>query len=160
MEHADVPALTNVSQTEDDFLFNIVQGGYYGHPNPTRGEYVLDGGNPTSGTDSRSSPQYPVGTQPDPNYRGAAYDFGQHHSPDGVIEYQGNAFGGALDGKLLVVRYSGGDDVMVLTPDAQAEHHPGRGRHRRPDRLRQPGGPHRGHRPPASSTSPSTGRRS
>ena len=75
-----VPALTNVRTTEDDYLFHFTAGGYYGHPNPTRGEYVLHGGNPTSGPDVDEWTQYPVGTQPDRNYRHGPtdrYDFGQ-----------------------------------------------------------------------------------
>lgn len=111
-----VPALSAVSQTMNDYLFRVVQGGYYGHPNPTRNEYVLNGGNPTSGSDPAQVNPYPVGTLPDRNWRGAAFDFGQHYSPDGIIEYRSNALGGALTGKLLVVRYSGGDDIIVLTP--------------------------------------------
>lgn len=114
----NVPGLTNIQQTEDDYMYKIAQGGYYGHPDPARGEYVLDGGNPTSGVDPAEFSAYPVGTQPDPNYRGYAYDFGQHRSPDGIIEYQGNAFGGALNGKLLVAEYSAGDDIAVLSKDA------------------------------------------
>ena len=110
------PAINNVNQTEHDYLFNVVEGGYYGHPNPTRGEYVLNGGNPTGGPDLAEFAQYPVGTQPDANYRGYAYDFGLNVSPDGAIQYQSNGtqFGGALDGKLVVVRYSGGDDLIIL----------------------------------------------
>ncbi|MBC7908881.1 MAG: fibronectin type III domain-containing protein, partial [Pyrinomonadaceae bacterium] len=111
-----VPSLSAVSQTMNDYLFRIVQGGYYGHPNPARHEYVLNGGNPTSGNDPAQVNAYPVGTLPDRNWRGAAFDFGQHYSPDGIIEYKSNVFGGALVGKLLVVRYSGGDDIIVLTP--------------------------------------------
>ena len=42
-------------------------GGYYGHPNPVRCEWVLNGGNPTSGTDTAQVTAYPVGTQPDRN---------------------------------------------------------------------------------------------
>jgi hypothetical protein len=114
----NVPALTSIPQTEDDWMFRIVKGGYYGHPDPARGEYVLDGGNPTSGIDKAQFTQYPVGTKPDANYRGAAWDFGPHRSPDGIIEYHGNAFGGALDGKLLITEYSGGDDLVVLTRGA------------------------------------------
>lgn len=112
----EVPALSAISQTMNDFLFRVVQGGYYGHPNPTRHEYVLNGGNPTAGSDPAQVDAYPVGTLPDRNWRGAAFDFGQHYSPDGIIEYKSNVFGGALTGKLLVVRYSGGDDIIVLTP--------------------------------------------
>ena len=42
---------------------------------------------------------YPVGTQPDRNWRGSAYDFGLHYSTNGVIEYTANAFGSALEGR-------------------------------------------------------------
>lgn len=110
------PAINGVTQTQNDFLFRIVQGGYYGHPNPLRGEYVLNGGNPTSGIDPAEVTQYPVGTMPPASYRGFAYDFGRNVSPNGVIQYNSNGahFGGALDGKLLVVRYSGGDDILII----------------------------------------------
>jgi len=108
------PALAKVQQTQNDFLHDIVEGGYYGHPNPLRGEYVLDGGNPTSGTDKYEFKSYPVGTNPDRNFRGAVYDFGQSFSPDGVIEYNANRFGGRLKGYMLVARYSGGDDIVAI----------------------------------------------
>ncbi|WP_020571199.1 putative Ig domain-containing protein [Neolewinella persica] len=111
-----VTAINGVGQTQNDQLFRAVQGSYHGHPNPTRGEYVLNGGNPTSNTDPVQVNQYPVGTLPDPNWRGFAYNFVNNKSPNGVIEYQSNTFGGALKNKLLVVRYSGGDDIIVLTP--------------------------------------------
>ena len=56
-----------------------------------------------------------VGTKPDSNYRGFAFDFGNHISPNGAIEYtNGKAFGGALVGKILVARYSGPDDIIAL----------------------------------------------
>jgi hypothetical protein len=58
--------------------------------------------------------QYPSGTQSDPNYRGYAFNFGLNISPNGVIEYRSDAFGGALQGKLLVARYSNFDDVIIL----------------------------------------------
>src|SRR5207237_8092350 len=77
-----VPGLTNVS-TQDDFLFRVVQGGYYGHPDPARGEYVLNGGNPTSGADANQVNEYAIGTMPDRNYRGSVFDFGKNYSPDG-----------------------------------------------------------------------------
>jgi hypothetical protein len=109
-----VPSISN-AMTQDDFLFDIQKGGSYGQPNPLRDEFVLNGGNPTSGKDPEEVPQYPVGTKPDRNYRGAAFDFGAHESPDGVIEYEGNAFNGALNGKLMVVQYSGGDNIAVLS---------------------------------------------
>lgn len=112
------PGIAKNTQTEHDWLFDVKQNKYYGHPNPTRDEYTLNGGNPTSGVDPFEVPLYPVGTQPDRNYGGVAFDFFENYSPNGVIQYHGNAFGGALDGKLLIVRYSGGDDIIVLKPNA------------------------------------------
>lgn len=120
----DVPAMTNVRDTQSDYLFRVEKGGYYGHPNVLRGEYILNGGNPTSGIDPGEvtwtmnglTYGYPVGTPSEPNYRGWAYDFGLNKSPNGVIEYKSSAFGSKLKGKLLVCRFSGGDDIMVLEP--------------------------------------------
>ena len=111
-----VPALSAISSAQNDYLNRVVQGGYYGHPNPKRCEWALNGANPTSGADENQIPQYPVGVQPDRNYRGPSYDFGAHFSPDGAIEYRSGSFGGQLRGKLLVARYSAGDDVIALTP--------------------------------------------
>lgn len=111
-----VPALYNVKQVEKDFLFRIVKGGYYGHPNPSRGEFVMNGGNPTSGPDPAEQSYYPAGTLPDANWRGYAFDFHNNTSPNGAIEYKSNTFNGALKGKLLVVRYSQHDDIITLTP--------------------------------------------
>jgi len=110
-----VPALYNVS-VESDYLFRVVQGGYYGHPNPSRCEWVMDGGNPTGNADLAETPDYPVGTLPDRNYRGYAYDFGLHASPNGVIEEYTLAGNTALKNKLMVVRYSAGKDIVILTP--------------------------------------------
>ena len=122
----DVPGLTDVSDTEPDFVFRITQGKYYGHPDPARGEYVLNDGNPgaASAAATRADPdavvpEYPAGTQPDANYAGYDYDLGLHRSPDGAIEYSGKqAFGGQLNNQLLVAEYSGGGDVVALTRDA------------------------------------------
>lgn len=109
------PAMFNVQQTMHDYVFDIVPGGYYGQPNPTRGEYILNGGNPTSKTDRNQVIDYPVGTQPDPNYRFDVLDLQQNYAPTGVIEYKSNRFGGALKGRMLLTRYSGGDDIFILT---------------------------------------------
>ncbi len=111
-----VPSLSSVKQTEKDFLFRVVKGGYYGHPNPLRGEYVMNGGNPTFGIDPAEVNHYPAGTLPDPNWRGYSFDFHNNTSPDGAIEYKSNTFKGAIKGKLLVVRYSQHDDIITLTP--------------------------------------------
>lgn len=116
------PAETGVAEAEDDYLFDVVQGGYYGHPDPARGQYIYGGGNPVNpAPDTEILDSYPLGTMPDPNYRGYIYDFGVHYSPDGSIEYTGNAFGGALNGALLITEYSGGKDVLALTTGSSGQ---------------------------------------
>ncbi|MEU8819055.1 Ig-like domain-containing protein [Actinoplanes sp. NPDC048796] len=106
-----VPALSNVPTAETDYVFDVLPGRYYGHPNPVRCEWVLAGGNPTSGTDPFQVGAYPVGTRPDPNLHLAGItDAGLHASANGAIEYRG----GVLDGKLLVVRYSSGQDIETF----------------------------------------------
>ena len=109
-----VPAIASVNEAETDYLFRIEQGKYYGHPNPLHKQYVLNGGNPTAGHDPYEVPQYPVGTQPDPDWQPAFFDLGPHQAPVGALQYHGSAFGGVLDGKLLIARYSGGDDVVAI----------------------------------------------
>ncbi len=125
-----VPAVIN-GPTQDDFLFKVVQGGYYGHPNPLRKQYVMDGGNPTSGIDPAEVVAreemikgkvglrggYPVGIKPDVNYKGFTWNFGHDRSPNGVIEYKTDTFGSTLKNKLLFVEYSGGDDIVALALD-------------------------------------------
>jgi hypothetical protein len=113
-----VPALTNVNQTVKDYLYQVQKGGFYGHPNPTRGEYAMNGGNPTSDVDPGEVNTYPIGTLPDANWKGYIFDFQANKSPNGVIEYKGSAFGGALKGMLMVVRYSQNDDIIMLEPGA------------------------------------------
>lgn len=116
---------------QNDYLFRVESGGYYGHPNSLRNEYILNGGNPTAGEDPAevvtqgSNQGYPEGVAPDPNWRGFAYDFGRNRSPNGVIEYQSDTFDGELQNKLLVVEFSGGKDIIALTPDASGDVPPG-----------------------------------
>ncbi|HXE55029.1 MAG TPA: hypothetical protein VN541_18550, partial [Tepidisphaeraceae bacterium] len=59
-----VPALFNLPETENDWLFCVTPGKYYGHPNPIQGHFVLNGGNPGNRHDTSIIPEYPVGTQP------------------------------------------------------------------------------------------------
>jgi glucose/arabinose dehydrogenase len=106
------PAIPDIKETTEDLLLKVVKGGYYGHPNEKRQQYVLMGGNPTDKPDPQEITEYSVGTMPEKNFTPPAYDFGKSVSPNGLCEY----IGGALDGKILVTRYSGGKDIMVLTP--------------------------------------------
>ncbi len=100
------------SAVQNDWLFRINPEkpiGYFGHPNPLRGEYVVNRG-------SVDNPKYPAGTKPDKNYRRAAFNFGLNKSPNGALEYKSDAFGGLLKGRILVCRFSGGSDIIVLEP--------------------------------------------
>ena len=110
-------ALSGVS-TQNDLLYKVVEGRYYGHPNPVRGEYVLNGGNPTAGTDPAQVSEYPVGVAPPVSYGGFAHDFSRNRSPNGVIEYKSGVLGDALKGSLLVAEYSAGNDILWLKLDA------------------------------------------
>jgi hypothetical protein len=49
------------------------------------------------------------------------YNLGAHKSPDGIIEYRGDAFCGQLKGNLLISNYSVGDDIsrVELSSDGQ-----------------------------------------
>ncbi|WP_157448900.1 Ig-like domain-containing protein [Deinococcus peraridilitoris] len=129
---AGVPALSS-APTQKDFLFRTTLDAqdrnlYFGHPVEKRGHFVLNGGNPTAVEDpaevvddAHGRKGYPVGTLPDPNYRLPAYEFGYNRSPNGVVEYKSDVFNGRLKGKLLVVEYSGGQDIVVLTVDERTK---------------------------------------
>ncbi|TDT18486.1 fibronectin type III domain protein [Ilumatobacter fluminis] len=117
----DVPAYSNHA-TQEDHLYDVQEGKYYGHPNPERCEWVLHSGNPTSGQDPNErtgGSNYPVGVQPDSNYDGIAYNFGFNKSPNGVIEYQSRTFGGQLEGRILVIRFSNNNDIVFLQADSE-----------------------------------------
>ncbi|MFD3443829.1 malectin domain-containing carbohydrate-binding protein, partial [Microbacteriaceae bacterium 4G12] len=113
-----VPPTGNIP-TQKDLLFDVVEGGYYGHPNPERCEFVLNAGNdaatPTAPGTKES--KYPLGTKADPNYRGVAYDFEFNKSPNGALEYKSSTFGGQLKGRLVVTRFSNNNDLIFLQPD-------------------------------------------
>ena len=92
-------AATRDMMASDAFLLmkqhNITQlvvaekGKYYGHPNPSRSEYVLNGGNPTTAKDPMEVSEYPVGITTDKNYQYPAYDFGKNYSPNGLGDVTG-----------------------------------------------------------------------
>lgn len=104
----------------EDVLYDIVPGGYYGHPNPVRFECVLDAGNPTNGTDgsvprlpllSQSTygmefRKYPVGTKAHTRYRLPMASLGRNHSPNGIISYRSDAMCGQLLDELLIAYFS------------------------------------------------------
>ncbi|HEY0008847.1 MAG TPA: Ig-like domain-containing protein, partial [Tepidisphaeraceae bacterium] len=119
-EGPTAPALENVPFTEPDSLIDMKEGGYYGHPNPTRGEYILNAGNLTNGVDPFEVRSYGVGQEPDRNYRYPVYNFGNNYSPNGLIEYKyDKAFHGLLNGYILVARFSSGADLFAIRPGSR-----------------------------------------
>ena len=120
-----------------DYLFTVAEDGYYGHPNPRQGHYILNGGNPTSGPDRNEvggNTYYAPGTLPEPDYDiDNAYSLGFNQSPNGAIEYRGAAFGANLKGALLFAQFSSGDNVRMIQLDEL-------GNIRGDDVLRRPNG--------------------
>jgi hypothetical protein len=103
-----------------DYLFTVEEGGYYGHPNPLLGNYVLNGGNPTAGPDlnGENTTKYPVGVSPDPDYDvDGVYSLGFNKSPNGAVEYTGDAFGENLKGAVLFAQFSQGDNIRYVQID-------------------------------------------
>ena len=109
------PGLSNLPAGRD-FLARVQQGKYYGHPNPTQNNYVLNGGNPTAAVDPFETPQYPVNVQPDAEYQQPILDLGLHRSANGIDEYTSNVFGTTLRNRLLIAEYSNGDDIIAVSP--------------------------------------------
>jgi large repetitive protein len=95
--------------TQPDLLNLIEQGKYYGHPNPDRGECVFNDG-------------HYQGVPPLANYTPPIANLGNDKSADGIVEYRGSAFCGALDKNLLIANYSVGKDVtrVVLSADGRS----------------------------------------
>jgi glucose/arabinose dehydrogenase len=112
-----VPSLPAVFP--DEVLVRIVDGGYYGHPNPSRKQYVLLGGNPTEGIDPWEVPEYPVGVQPDSHFEPANLIFNLKSvngtSADGCAEY---TLPGPLKGRLLMCFYEGTQTIHTFAFDA------------------------------------------
>ena len=76
-----------------------------------RGEFVLGGGNLSSGIDANEVTTYPVGTQADRNYRTPVYNFSDSYLPGGIIQYSGS---GSINGKLLMTS-AASNSVIILT---------------------------------------------
>ncbi len=99
--------LKAVNVRADEPLIRIVEGRYYGHPNPARDEWVLMGGNPTADKDPWEIPALPIGTKSDPRFDPSLLIYnlvplgGQ--SADGCAEWRG---AGPLRGRMLIGFYT------------------------------------------------------
>lgn len=99
--------LPAVTTRPAEMMLRIAEGKYYGHPNPSRNEWVLLGGNPTSQVDPWEVATLPVGTNPESNFdpslliRDLEKDKGP--SADGVCEWTSS---GSLQGRLLFCFYT------------------------------------------------------
>jgi N-acetylneuraminic acid mutarotase len=115
-----------------DLLYRVEEGAYYGHPNPSRGECIFFGGNPTealdfsvpttsetSATDYMDTDKYVVGVQPMPGWREPLFSFGRNKSANGIIEYASDVFCGRLKGDLLVTYFAQSDQIrrLQLSPE-------------------------------------------
>lgn len=114
----DQPPGLNDLPSYSDYFTKVVGGAYYGHPNPSRGFFRLNGGNPTSGTDPFQVNEYPVGTQPDAKWRKPDLNLGVHRSANGSVEFKSDVFGSNLKGKMLLTEYSQGKDVIAVSFDS------------------------------------------
>ncbi len=105
----NIPVVLGAQPDQNDFMARVEYGGYYGHPNPLRAEYVLN-----AGDEDVYNNEYD-GVRPDSNFRGFTYDFGPHVAPTGLIEYRSNTFDGKLKGCLIVARLVH-EDLVILKP--------------------------------------------
>jgi N-acetylneuraminic acid mutarotase/glucose/arabinose dehydrogenase len=85
-----------------DGLNRLLQGKYYGHPNPYRNQCVFGDGHFQN-------------VAPLANYTPPIFNLGNNRSANGIIEYRdASKFCGKLQGNLLVANYSVGDDITRL----------------------------------------------
>ena len=127
-----------------DYLFQVQEGGYYGHPNDLLDHYVVNGGaggapNIYGSDNAANTPdggnEYAPGVEREADYDiDGAYSLGFNKSPNGATEYTSDHFGSNLQGAVLFAQFSVGDNVRVINVD------PVTGRVTGDDVLRRPGG--------------------
>jgi N-acetylneuraminic acid mutarotase/glucose/arabinose dehydrogenase len=84
--------------SQPDFLMRVVEGHYYGHPNPYRNECVFKNGSYQ-------------GVAPPINYMPGILNLGNNRSANGIIEYTSGRACGVLQGDLIIANYSIGNDL-------------------------------------------------
>ncbi|MEO1559134.1 MAG: kelch repeat-containing protein, partial [Cyanobacteria bacterium J06632_19] len=98
---------------QSDSLNLIVEGGYYGHPNPYRDEVVFNDGSFQGFNNNDADPSNDI---PDghPDYITPFFDLGKNRSGNGIIEYTADNFFGELQGDLLINNFSVGDNITRI----------------------------------------------
>ncbi len=100
-------SLPAVNVRPAEMMLRIEEGKYYGHPNPSRNEWVLLGGNPTAEADPWEVTELPVGTKPEANFDPSLFlrnlEADKGPSADGVCEWTSE---GPLRGRLLFCFYT------------------------------------------------------
>ena len=103
-----------------DPLNRIVEGGYYGHPNPYRDEVVFKDGSfqGFDNTDADTTNDIPPGH---PEYIPPFLSLGKNKSANGIIEYTADNLFGDLKGDLLIANFTTNNVTRVkLTADGLA----------------------------------------
>ena len=98
---------------QSDPLNLIVEGGYYGHPNPYRDEVVFKDGSfqGFDNTDADPTNDIPEGH---PEYQEPLFNLGNNRSANGIIEYTADNFFGEMQGDLLINNFSVGDNITRI----------------------------------------------
>jgi glucose/arabinose dehydrogenase/cytochrome c553 len=109
--NSHIPPLADVRIPQEDWLLKVKYKGYYGHPNPLRGEFVLN-----RGEKDVKVKEY-EGIIPAENFQYPAYSMGVHAAPTGIIEYKNGVFNNKLNGMLMVARYNLYDDILIMQID-------------------------------------------
>lgn len=99
-----------VDTSVSDELNLVEEGNYYGFPNANRGRF-----------DPRQCTYHPPRGGSGTDFTGPIEVLARHCSCDGIVEYQGPALGGELDGDLLIARFIRGDIQRIeLSADGRS----------------------------------------
>ncbi len=95
----------------NDYLAIVERGDHGGHPNPTRGQCVLDDGS-----------MYAPPKSPDAKYRDPILNYSNGTSSDGMVEYTAPTFGGQMLGNIISATFAGNQSVrrVVLAADGRS----------------------------------------
>jgi hypothetical protein len=97
-EGCNTPSIVPGNRADD--LNLVTRGAYGGHPNPTHGECVFDGGE-----------LYSPARAPHASYLPPLLAYADGSSTNGIAEYRSDAFNGLMKGNLISATYAGNQNV-------------------------------------------------